>query len=103
MPVNWAFPAAQGEPESFLAILDPILLLQIVTTVKSLACSGFCNRFIDPHFNVLISDLRARMPSTPLPTGSSIDYFRGRSLTDEIAFLCRSCAGACTHGHLSHR
>jgi len=24
MPVNWAFPAAQGEPESFLAILGPI-------------------------------------------------------------------------------
>ncbi len=24
MPVNWAFPAAQGEPESFLAILGSI-------------------------------------------------------------------------------
>jgi hypothetical protein len=30
MPVNWAFPAAQGEPESFLAILGPDLLLQSV-------------------------------------------------------------------------
>jgi len=30
MPVNWAFPAAQGEPESFLTILGPDLLLQRV-------------------------------------------------------------------------
>jgi hypothetical protein len=28
MPVNWAFPAAQGEPESFLTILGLDLLLQ---------------------------------------------------------------------------
>jgi len=30
MPVNWAFPAAKGEPESFLTILGPDLLLQRV-------------------------------------------------------------------------
>jgi hypothetical protein len=24
MPVNWAFPAAQGEPESFLTVLGSI-------------------------------------------------------------------------------
>lgn len=28
MPVNWAFPAAQGEPESFLAILGSMRYLQ---------------------------------------------------------------------------
>ena len=30
MPVNWAFPAAQGEPESFLTILGLDLLWQRV-------------------------------------------------------------------------
>ena len=30
MPVNWAFPAAQGEPESFLTIWVQIYCLQRV-------------------------------------------------------------------------
>jgi len=35
MPVNWAFPAAKGEPESFLAILGPMY-----------CCKSFCWRRI---------------------------------------------------------
>jgi hypothetical protein len=41
MPVNWAFPAAQGEPESFLAIQGPILLLpKVLLTAKSFAAQS---------------------------------------------------------------
>jgi hypothetical protein len=29
MPVNWAFPAAQGEPESFLRILGEIYCCRV--------------------------------------------------------------------------
>ncbi len=56
MPVNWAFPAAQGEPESFLTILGPDLLLQkffdgsgFLSAQKNL----FCNFKIDPRLGVL--------------------------------------------------
>jgi len=43
MPVNWAFPAAQGEPESFLAILGPIYCC------KSLMAAGF---FAGQNFSI---------------------------------------------------
>jgi hypothetical protein len=41
---HWAFPAAQGEPESFLAVQGSICSL--------LSCF-FATRSIDPLFNVL--------------------------------------------------
>ncbi len=44
MPVNWAFPAAQGEPESFLAILGSIYCCKFVTDATPLAAQSFCNR-----------------------------------------------------------
>ncbi len=55
MPVNWAFPAAQGEPESFLTILGSIyccksfslavdfcLLRNLSAIVKSIPGSACC-------------------------------------------------------------
>ena len=42
MPVNWAFPAAQGEPESFLGIQGPIHRLRnFLLTAKFLAAQFF--------------------------------------------------------------
>ena len=43
MPVNWAFPAAQGEPESFLAILGPIYCCKEFDGRRILRWSEFFN------------------------------------------------------------
>ena len=67
MPVNWAFPAAQGEPESFLTIWVSDLLLQ-----KFLMASGFfCSEnpsaiSIDPLLDVLFRNflLHAQISSS---------------------------------------
>jgi hypothetical protein len=41
MPVNWVFPAAQGEPESFLAILGSIYCCKLSLTATPLAAQFF--------------------------------------------------------------
>ena len=68
MPVNWAFPAAQGEPESFLADSGFDLLLQ-VRCCQIFAAQIFCNRSIDHLLNVLVENflLHAQKLSTPSP------------------------------------
>jgi hypothetical protein len=48
MPVNWAFPAAQGGPESFLAIPGSIYCCKLPLIAKPLAAQFFCNRSTDP-------------------------------------------------------
>jgi hypothetical protein len=42
MPVNWAFPAAQGEPESFLRVLGSMRCPQkILLTARVFAVQKF--------------------------------------------------------------
>jgi hypothetical protein len=70
MPVNWAFPAAQGEPESFLGIQGSIHRLRSFSlTAKALAAQSlrFCNRAIGPLLNVLdeFSHCTLKKLSTP--------------------------------------
>ena len=56
MPVNWAFPAAQGEPESFLTILGLDLLLQRIFAAGGFFAAqkrSFCDFKIGPRLGVL--------------------------------------------------
>jgi hypothetical protein len=52
MPVNWAFPAAQGEPESFLRILGSIyfckefLMAPDFSLLKNFLSAILVNRFL---------------------------------------------------------
>jgi hypothetical protein len=46
MPVNWAFPAAQGEPESFLTVLGSVYCCKEFFDGRqdlSLVRNFFCN------------------------------------------------------------
>jgi hypothetical protein len=59
MPVNWAFPAAQGEPESFL--YDPgfdLRLQRVLVAAGFLAAQKFLSAIGKsiPRINVLISE-----------------------------------------------
>ena len=48
MPVNWAFPAAQGEPESFLAVqgsICSVAQLFSLQSVQSIICSTCSTKF----------------------------------------------------------
>ena len=74
MPVNWAFPAAKGEPESFLAILGPIYYCKEFWMGRSFLRSekSFCNFKIDPWLGVLshICFTRAISSSSIVPLAS---------------------------------
>ncbi|HEV8493994.1 MAG TPA: hypothetical protein VGR76_17070, partial [Candidatus Angelobacter sp.] len=92
MPVTWAFPAAQGEPESFLAVQGSICSLLSVlhfAIVKSIICSMCSTNFFCTLKKLSTPSGRLR----PLTTSV------GGVLPDEIVFLRRTstCTRICSY------
>ena len=85
MPVNWAYPAAQGEPESFLTIPGSILLSQkallahgslaaqflLFAIVQSTLCSTCSMNFRIARLEKLSTPLRGLRPIDLLPREES--------------------------------
>lgn len=75
MPVNWAFPAAQGEPEGFLAVQGSILFgCFIVFLCKPI------NRPSVQRARQIFFIARIRALHSCQGCLRPVDYFRGRSL-----------------------
>ena len=108
MPVNWAFPAAQGEPESFLAVQGSIcsvvhqlriLLLQFVSIDRSgSTCS---TKFFIARIKALHSSPAALRPLTTsaggvLPMKSF--FYAGLVLAFAFSTITAIAEGGSIHG-----
>ena len=93
-----AFPAAQGEPESFLAIW--VSVKGLVHSLRKLNLAAFMQHYVYENrsagpvqrarFSFFCVHAQTSSPSSP-GSRASADYFRGRSFTNEIILLRRTC------------
>src|SRR4051794_24559481 len=105
MPVIGRFRLRRESRRAFFGSGFDSLSAEDSTDCRFLLLRNFFLQFlIDPRLNVLIHKFFCTHDklSTPIVPLATIDYFRGRSLTYEIASLRRSCAGIRTHNYLGH-